>query len=45
MDEKLVLVSGNNIAQRLIEYFDHNITASGKNMIADASIMPFAALH
>ncbi|MDG2117558.1 MAG: hypothetical protein P8K11_01150 [Gammaproteobacteria bacterium] len=45
IDKELVLVSGNNIAQRLIEYFDHHITAPEKGMATNASIMPDAAVH
>ena len=45
MDKKLVLVSGNNIAKRMIEYFDENISVPENKIATETSIMPFAALH
>lgn len=45
LSKKLVLVSGDNIAQRIIEYFDCNIKCSENNAATDSPTMPFAALH
>ena len=45
MDKKLVLVSGNNIAKRMIEYFDENISVPENKIATETSLMPFAALH
>ena len=45
MDKKLVLVSGNNIAKRIIEYFDENISVPENKIATETSLMPFAALH
>ena len=45
LDKKLVLVSGNNIAKRMIEYFDENISVPENKIATETSLMPFAALH